>query len=62
MGIGTLFYQKLIEEGMKRGIKAGELSWVLETNDKMNRPLQEMGARPYKKYRLYERKIESSGH
>ena len=62
MGIGTLFYQKFIEEGMKRGIKAGELSWVLETNDKMNRPIQEMGARPYKKYRLYERKIEPSGH
>lgn len=57
MGIGTLFYQKFMEEGLKRGYKAGELSWVLETNDLMNRPIQQMGGRPYKTYRLYERAL-----
>jgi GNAT superfamily N-acetyltransferase len=56
-GIGTLFYQKFFEEGIPRGFRAGELSWVLETNDLMNRPIQQMGGKPYKTYRLYERPL-----
>ena len=58
LGIGTLFYQKFIETGLPLGYKAAELSWVLETNELMNRPLREMGARPYKVYRMYDRAIE----
>lgn len=57
MGIGTLFYQKYMEEGLKRGMKAAELSWILETNDLMNRPIRQMGGKPYKTYRLYEKKL-----
>jgi GNAT superfamily N-acetyltransferase len=56
-GIGTLFYQKFMEEGLARGYKAGELSWVLENNDLMNRPIQQMGGKPYKVYRMYERPL-----
>jgi GNAT superfamily N-acetyltransferase len=56
-GIGTLFYQKVIEEGLKRNYKAAECSWILETNDLMNRPLQQMGAKKYKTYRLYEKAL-----
>jgi GNAT superfamily N-acetyltransferase len=56
-GIGTLFYQKYMEEGLKRGYKAAELSWVLEVNELMNRPIQQMGGKPYKTYRLYERPL-----
>ncbi|MBI2931126.1 MAG: GNAT family N-acetyltransferase [Planctomycetes bacterium] len=55
LGIGTLFYKKYMEEGLKRGYKAAELSWILENNDLMNRPVQQMGAKPYKKYRIYEK-------
>jgi GNAT superfamily N-acetyltransferase len=57
LGIGPLFYQKFMEEGLKRGYTAGELSWVLETNDLMNRPIQQMGGKPYKTYRMYERAL-----
>ncbi len=57
MGIGTLFYQRYIEDGLKRGYKAAELSWVLENNEAMNRPLRELGAKPYKTYRVYEREL-----
>ena len=56
-GIGTLFYQKVIEEGTKRRYTAAECSWILETNDLMNRPLQQMGGKHYKTYRLYEKTI-----
>ena len=57
LGIGTLFYKRFIDTGLPLGYGAAELSWVLETNDLMNRPLRQMGARPYKIYRMYDRKI-----
>lgn len=56
-GIGTLFYQRFMDEGRARGYHSAELSWVLETNDLMNRPLRLMGARPYKTYRLYQKSL-----
>ena len=58
-GLGTLFYQKFIEVGLARGYRAAELSWVLENNDLMNRPIREMGGKPYKTYRLYEKPLSS---
>jgi GNAT superfamily N-acetyltransferase len=54
-GIGTLFYQKYFEIAGPRGYKAAELSWILEDNELMNRPIRQMGAKPYKTYRLYEK-------
>lgn len=54
-GIGTLFYLKFIEEAIKKGLLGGELSWVLETNELMNKPIRQMGAKPYKTYRIYEK-------
>lgn len=57
LGIGALFYQKYMEDGPKLGYHAAELSWVLETNDLMNRPIRQMGGKHYKTYRLYERQL-----
>jgi GNAT superfamily N-acetyltransferase len=56
-GLGTLLYQQFFTEGLKRGYTAAECSWILETNTLMNSPLVQMGAKPYKRYRLYERPI-----
>ena len=36
-------------------IKWGEMGWILETNDAMNRGMEAMGGRIVKRYRLYER-------
>ncbi|HLY11195.1 MAG TPA: GNAT family N-acetyltransferase, partial [Planctomycetota bacterium] len=55
LGLGPLFYQKYIEDGMKRGIRTAELSWILENNDLMNRPIQRMGGKVYKTYRMYDK-------
>jgi GNAT superfamily N-acetyltransferase len=57
LGLGTLFYQQYLDASAAHGYKAAELSWVLETNDLMNRAIKMMGAKPYKTYRLYERSI-----
>jgi len=35
--------------------KWGEMGWILETNDAMNRGMEGMGGRVVKKYRMYER-------
>jgi hypothetical protein len=40
--------------GVKRGYTWAELSWVLEDNAMMNRVLDLLGAKRYKKYRIYE--------
>jgi len=53
-GIETLFYLRAIKDGIKRGYNWGELSWVLEDNVLMNKALETLGAKLYKKYRIYE--------
>ncbi len=57
LGIEALFYARIIENSRKNGIKAGEGSWVLENNEMMNQGMLNMNAYPYKRYRIYQRKI-----
>jgi hypothetical protein len=53
-GIDTVFYVQTYNVGVKRGYTWAEMSWVLEDNVKMNRVLDLLGAKLYKKYRIYE--------
>jgi len=53
-GIDTVFYVETYNVGVKRGYKWAEMSWVLEDNTLMNRVLKLLGARLYKRYRIYE--------
>lgn len=56
-GIDTVFYVQSYNVGVKRGYTWAEMSWVLEDNTLMNRVLKLLGAKLYKKYRIYEIKI-----
>lgn len=56
-GIDALFYYESIRAGLKKGIEFGEMSWILENNDPMNRPIEFMGAKIYKTYRFYEKML-----
>ncbi|WP_374764672.1 GNAT family N-acetyltransferase [Yunchengibacter salinarum] len=38
-----------------RGATFGELGWILEDNDGMNKILTDIGCKPYKTYRVYEK-------
>jgi hypothetical protein len=38
--------------------KGGDLGWVLEVNEPMNRGMEAMGARLVKRYRMYERPLD----
>jgi GNAT superfamily N-acetyltransferase len=59
-GIDTLMYLRLFQNGLKRGHRAGEFSWILEDNLPMRQALDNMGARVYKTYRLYDYPLNGS--
>lgn len=53
-GIDALLYYYSYVEGKKKGYRRAELSWILEDNTLMNRALENMGAKVYKRYRIYD--------
>lgn len=60
LGIGTLFYQRYLDQHRERGYVAAEMSWILESNEAMNRPILMMGSKHYKTYRMYEKELAPS--
>ena len=57
LGIDALFYFKTAQAALKKGIKTAEMSWILDNNDLMNRPIIAMGGEVYKTYRYYEKDL-----
>jgi len=55
--IFALFLDEWMRRGRQYGITGAECSWVLEDNLLMNRPLEAMGCRPYRRWRIYERPL-----
>jgi GNAT superfamily N-acetyltransferase len=53
-GIDALFYLETIQRGTKRGYDWAETSWILEDNVPMNRAMNIVGGKIYKRYRIYE--------
>ncbi len=54
LGIDGVLYLETFREGTKKGYHRGEFSWILEDNEAMARPLEAMGAKRYKIYRVYD--------
>jgi hypothetical protein len=57
LGIDALFYYKTALAANKKGMKMGEMSWILDNNDRMNRPIIALGGEVYKTYRFYEKAL-----
>jgi len=55
LGLASLLYKREKEDALAQGYKECEMSWILEDNFNMNRPLVVMGAKPYKRYRIFEK-------
>ena len=53
-GVGAVFYYDTLMAAKRLGYEWGEMSWILESNDAMNRAIQHMGGTVYKTYRIYE--------
>jgi GNAT superfamily N-acetyltransferase len=56
-GIDALLIYDTFEKGLSRGYRAGEMSWILEDNVLMRRPVERMGAAIGKVYRIYEKAL-----
>jgi GNAT superfamily N-acetyltransferase len=56
-GLAHALYVEIAKRGEKLGYVWGELSWTLEDNHRINLGIKSMGAKVYKKYRVYERGI-----
>jgi GNAT superfamily N-acetyltransferase len=52
-----LFAHELYQRGRSVGAMGAEASWILEDNHLMTKPLEVMGAKAYRKWRIYEREI-----
>ena len=53
-GVAELMELELLKNGPARGIVNAEFSWILEDNMMMRAPLEKMGARVYRTYRMYD--------
>jgi len=53
-GIDACLYAKSFEGAQKLGYEEAEASWILENNLMMNRALENVNGKVYKKYRIYE--------
>jgi hypothetical protein len=57
LGLDALFYYETYTRGTAHGFHAGEFSWVLENNAPMRNAMENWGARIYKTYRMYQKKL-----
>jgi GNAT superfamily N-acetyltransferase len=58
LGIAAAFYIEHIENAREPGgIWWGEMGWILETNEPMNRAMEGMGGKIVKRYRIFEKPL-----
>jgi hypothetical protein len=60
LGIAAAFYMEHVREAaVPGGITWGEMGWILETNEAMNRAMEGMGGKIVKRFRIYEKPLEA---
>ena len=57
MGIEGILYAKVISNALAKGYTQAEASWVLDNNEMMKRGVEGVNMTPYKRYRIYEKKL-----
>jgi ribosomal protein S18 acetylase RimI-like enzyme len=58
-GIDSLLYRALYDSIYSQDMKM-EINYVLEDNDPMNNAIIKLGAKPYRRYRVYQKDISTS--
>lgn len=58
-GVAELMELELLRNGPARGIVNAEFSWILEDNAMMRLPLEKLGAKVYRTYRMYDASLTS---
>lgn len=59
LGIEAVLYGSLLKNAVEKNIVEAEASWILEGNEMMNRALENMKGKMYKRYRIVEKDLES---
>lgn len=57
MGIEACLYGEIIRHFLEKKMKYAEASWTLEHNDMVNRPIEDIGGKLYRKYRILEKNL-----
>jgi GNAT superfamily N-acetyltransferase len=57
LGYDALFYVETARAAFAGGYEYCEMSWILESNDMMNRIIERMGGTVYKTYRVFEKPL-----
>lgn len=57
MGIEACLYGRIIKSFQKKKMEYAEASWTLEHNEMVNKPIENIGGKLYRKYRLLEKSI-----
>jgi len=60
MGLDALLYYEMIRAGLAAGYREIEMSRVLASNEMMNQAIERTGARRYKSYRVYQKRLTYS--
>ena len=58
-GVAAALYVKHIETTRPDGVMSAETGWILEVNEAMNRAMEGMGGEVVKRYRIYEKALDS---
>ena len=58
--LSAFLYAELNDSGRKLGIEWGELGWTLEDNGAVNAGIRMMGAKPYKRYRVFDKALTTT--
>lgn len=56
-GITELLIMRTVDVGKQKGFTGCEMSWTLEDNDLINRPIEALGSEKYKTYRVYQKPL-----
>jgi GNAT superfamily N-acetyltransferase len=56
-GVAARLYVEHFDTSARTPIKGGEMGWILESNNAMNRAMEAMNGRVVKRYRVYERAL-----
>jgi GNAT superfamily N-acetyltransferase len=57
LGIEACLYGRIIKAFKARNFQYAEASWTLEDNDMVNRPIENIGGKLYREYRILEKAI-----
>jgi hypothetical protein len=60
-GLSAAMYVEVAKRGIAKGYEWGELSWTREDDAQINLGIRSMGAKVYKKYRVYEKALNGAG-